>query len=33
MAAIASGNQPPWTNFGRLAVKNARSTIRNAIAP
>ena len=32
-AAIASGNQPPWTTFGRLAVKNVRSTIRNAIAP
>ncbi len=29
----ASGNQPPWTTFGRLAEKNARSTIRNAIAP
>ena len=32
-SAIASGNQPPCRTLVRLAAKNVRSTVRNAIAP
>ena len=32
-SAISSGNQPPWSTFGRFAAKNVRSTVRNAAAP
>ncbi len=33
ITATTSGNQPPWSTFGRFAPKNARSITRKNAPP